>query len=122
MIQDRGLVYYRSARRNSSFWCVISRLLTVVAYSVGVALDAQEISDALKLRLPPDGDPRSATDRPRTLSEVRNVVEFLVKMDELVWRRSEYGANRGVFDSKNILAVEDHIRLWERIARGHSPE
>lgn len=86
------------------------------------SLDAQEISEALKLKLPPDEDPRSATDRPRTLSEVRNVVEFLVKMDELVWRRSEYGANRGVFDSRNISAVEDRIRLWERVARSRCSE
>lgn len=78
----------------------------------------QEISDALRLELSPDSDPRSATDRPRTLGEIKNVVEFLVKMDELVWRRSEYGADRGVFDSENILAVEERIRLWERVARG----
>ena len=39
-------------------------------------------------------------------------------MDELVWRRSEYGADRGVFDPENILAVEERVRLWERIARG----
>jgi len=77
-----------------------------------------EISDALKLKLPLDEDPRSATDQPRTLGEIKNVVEFLVKMDELVWRRSEHGANRGVFDSKNISAVEERIRLWEGIARG----
>lgn len=76
----------------------------------------------MKLKLPLDGNQGSVPDRPRTLGEVKNVVEFLEKMDELVWRRSEYGANRGVFDSKNILAVEDRIRLWEKIARGRSPE
>ena len=74
------------------------------------------------MKLPLDDGPGSASDRPRTLSEVKNVVEFLVGMDELVWRRSEYGADRGVFDSKNISAVEEHIRLWERVARGPSSE
>ena len=75
------------------------------------------------LKLPPDnGGERPAADRPRTLGEIKNVVEFLVRMDELVWRRSEYGANRGVFDPENALAVEDRIRLWERIARGYCSE
>lgn len=53
---------------------------------------------------------------------MKKVVDFLVKMDELVWRRSEYGANRGVFDSENISAVEDRIKLWEKVARGISIE
>lgn len=79
-----------------------------------------EISEALRLKVPPDSDPRSATDGPRTLNDVKNVVEFLVRIDELVWRRSEYGSDHGVFDSKNILAVEERVRLWERIARGSS--
>lgn len=45
-------------------------------------------------------------------------MEFLVKMDELVWRRSEHGADHGVFDQRNVSAVEERVRLWERIARG----
>ncbi|KAF9651364.1 hypothetical protein BDM02DRAFT_861292 [Thelephora ganbajun] len=81
-----------------------------------------EISGALKLKLPLDNDPGPVADRPRTLDEVKNVVEFLMKMDELVWRRSEYGADHGVFDSKNTSAVEERVRLWERIARGHCAE
>ena len=88
-----------------------------------VAFDPQEISGALGLKLPPDNDGAGhAADRPRTLGEIKNVVEFLVRMDELVWRRSEYGANRGVFDPENASAVEDRIRLWEKIARGHCSE
>lgn len=80
----------------------------------------QEISDALKLKLPLDGgDSRSAVDRPRTLVEVKSVAEFLARMDELVWRRSEHGANRRVFDPENISAVEERVRLWEKIARGY---
>ena len=77
----------------------------------------QEISDALKLKLPPDDVPGSAPDQLRTLGEVKNVVEFLVEMDELVWRRAKHGADNGVFDSKNISALGEHIKLWERIAR-----
>ena len=83
-------------------------------------LNIQEISDALRLKVPPDSDPRSATDGPRTLNDVKNVVEFLARIDELAWRRSEYGSDHGVFDSKNISAVEERVRLWERIARGPS--
>ena len=84
---------------------------------------AKEISNALKLKLPLDnGGSGSAPDQPRSLGEVKNVVDFLVRMDELVWRRSEYGANRGVFDPENVSAVEERVRLWERIARGHSSE
>jgi hypothetical protein len=85
--------------------------------------DIQEISNALGLKLPLDNDgARPAADRPRTLGEIKNVVEFLVRMDELVWRRSEYGGNRGVFDLENVLAVEDRIRLWERIGRDRYSE
>ena len=76
----------------------------------------------MRLKLPLDDGPGSASDRPRTLGEVKNLVEFLVEMDELVWRRSEYGADRGVFDSKNISAVGEHIKLWDRVARGQSSE
>lgn len=76
----------------------------------------------MKLKLPLDDDPGSAPGRPRTLGEVKNIVEFLVEMDELVWRRSEHGADRGVFDSKNISAVGERIRLWEKIARGHGSD
>jgi hypothetical protein len=74
----------------------------------------------LRLKLPLGDDQSPAPDRLGSLSEVQNVVEFVVKMDELVWRRSEHGANRGVFDAKNIRAVEERIRLWERIARSYS--
>jgi len=89
-----------------------------------VAFNIQEISDVLGLKFPPDNgeDTRPAVDRPRTLGEIKNAVEFLVRMDELVWRRSEYGANQGVLEPENLLAVEDRIRLWERIARGHCPK
>ena len=84
----------------------------------------QEISDGLRLKLPPPNkESRSATDRPRTLkNEIKNVVGFLVRMDELVWRRSEYGANREVFDPENISAVEERVRLWERVARDYCSE
>lgn len=81
-------------------------------------LCAQELSDALRLQLPLGGDPRSATDQPRTLRDIKNIVEFVEKMDELVWRRSKHGADQGVFDPRNISAVEERVRLWERIARG----
>lgn len=80
-------------------------------------LGIQEIFGALRMRVPLENDPRSATDRPRTLSDIKNAVELLVRLDELVWRRSEHGADHGIFDARNILAVEEHIRLWERIAR-----
>lgn len=76
-------------------------------------LYAQEVSDVLGF------DPRSTTsDLPRTLSELKNVMEFLVRMDELVWRRSVHGADHGVLDRRNISAMEERVRLWERIARG----
>jgi len=89
-----------------------------------VASDMQEISDALGLEFPPNNDEatRPAVDRPRTLGEIKNAVEFLVRMDELAWRRSEYGANQGVFEPGNVSAVEDRIRLWERIARDNCPK
>ena len=90
-----------------------------------VAFDIQEISNVLGLKLPlplNNEGARPAADRPRTLGEIKNAVEFLVRMDELVWRRSEYGANRGVFDPENALAVEDRVRLWEKIARGRCSE
>lgn len=81
-----------------------------------------EISEKLNLKLPrktdPQSTPRSATDRPRTLSDIRKAIEFLERIDELVWRRSEYDADLGVFDSKNIAAVEERVKLWERLARG----
>ena len=100
----------------------VSRLPTVNSHRLKTVFDIQEISDALKLKLPLENDSGSSHDQPRTLGEVKKVVDFLVTMDELVWRRSEYGANRGVFDSKNISAVEERIRLWEKIARGDSSE
>ena len=79
----------------------------------------QEVSDVLGLKYPFDNDPRSAkADGPRTLSDVKNIMEFLARVDELVWRRSEHGADHGVCDPRNISAMEERVRLWERIARG----
>lgn len=72
--------------------------------------------------MPDSDDSPSSSSIDRALNQVGNVADFLVRMDELVWRRSEHGAEHGVFDVENISAVEERVRLWEGIARGPRTE
>ena len=117
-IEDQGGWVDLLSEREAKQHLLVSCFTSIDARCQG-PLGVQEISVALKLKLPLGGDgSRSGTDRPRTLSEVENVMEFLVRMDELVWRRSEHGSDHGVFDSRNISALEERIRLWEKVARG----
>lgn len=59
--------------------------------------------------------------RPSTIPEVRRALDFVIQMDELVRRRSQYGAPASVFDADNIDSLVDHIKLWERVSRSYTP-
>jgi hypothetical protein len=122
-----GWISCRNRRRNNSSWWV-THTHPIAVTPNGVYSNtllpppiacAQELSDALGMKYPFDNKPRSATDDgPRTLGDVKKIMEFLSRMDELVWRRSEHGADHGVCDPRNLSGMEERMRLWERIARG----
>jgi len=122
LIKDPGRWVDLLSEQEAKQLLLVRYLAAIVDPLSKAILDLEEISDGLRQKLPPDNDPRSATDRPRALNEIKNVVEFLVRMDELVWHRSEHGADREVFDPENISAVEERVRLWENFARSYCSE
>jgi hypothetical protein len=54
-------------------------------------------------------------DRP----EWERAKQFLIRADELVWRRSRYpnGPTAPVFSQSNIDALIERLTLWENIVR-----
>ncbi len=50
-------------------------------------------------------------------------IRFLIRADELVWRRSRYpnGPSAPVFSQDNIDAVTQRLTLWESIIRAPGP-
>jgi len=60
--------------------------------------------------------------RPANIAEVQRALNFVLRTDELVWRRSMYGSVRGgpsaaVFDAQNMGSLSDRLALWERVVR-----
>ena len=56
-------------------------------------------------------------------SDMERAIRFLVRTDELVWRRSRYpnGPPAPVFSQSNIDALTERLFLWENIVRAPSP-
>ncbi|KAI0298117.1 hypothetical protein B0F90DRAFT_828740 [Multifurca ochricompacta] len=52
-------------------------------------------------------------------SEAERAIQFLIRTDELVWRRSQYpnGPPAPVFSQSNIDAITQRLILWESIVR-----
>jgi hypothetical protein len=82
-----------------------------------------------RLSLPPsclldetNSESAIASHRPANIAEVQRALNFVLRTDELVWRRSVYGSVRGgpsaaVFDAQNIDSLNDRLALWESIVR-----
>lgn len=61
--------------------------------------------------------------QPNSIADVQRALEFVVKTDELIWRRSVYSSASGgptaaVFDDDNLMALIERLTLWERVIRG----
>jgi len=57
------------------------------------------------------------------ISDTERAIQFLIRADELVWRRSRYpnGPSAPVFSQDNIDAVSQRLTLWESIVRAPGP-
>ncbi|KAH9960192.1 hypothetical protein BC827DRAFT_1268414 [Russula dissimulans] len=57
------------------------------------------------------------------LSDVERAMQFLIRTDELVWRRSRYpnGPRAPVFSQRNVDALTERLTLWENIVRAPAP-
>ncbi|KAH7905322.1 hypothetical protein BJ138DRAFT_1118580 [Hygrophoropsis aurantiaca] len=56
---------------------------------------------------------------PRSLEDIQRAINFLVAMDETVWRRGiEPNDNPYLFSEENVTALEKRIVLWEKTVRG----
>lgn len=55
----------------------------------------------------------------RDRSDVERAIQFVVRTDELVWRRSRYpnGCPAPVFSQSNLDALTERLTLWESIIR-----
>ncbi|KAN0139627.1 hypothetical protein V8E53_002289 [Lactarius tabidus] len=60
---------------------------------------------------------------PMDRSDTERAIQFLIRADELVWRRSRYpnGPSAPVFSQDNIDAVTQRLSLWESIIRAPGP-
>lgn len=56
-------------------------------------------------------------------SDTERAIQFLIRADELVWRRSRYpnGPSAPVFSQGNVDAVTRRLALWESIIRTPGP-
>ncbi|KAI0299532.1 hypothetical protein BC826DRAFT_995082 [Russula brevipes] len=56
-------------------------------------------------------------------SDMERAIQFLIRTDELVWRRSRYpnGPPGPVFSQRNIDAITERLALWENIVRSPGP-
>ena len=56
-------------------------------------------------------------------TDTERAIQFLIRADELVWRRSRYpnGPTAPVFSQNNIDAVMERLSLWESIIRAPGP-
>lgn len=56
-------------------------------------------------------------------TDTERAIQFLIRADELVWRRSRYpnGPSAPVFSQNNIDAVMERLSLWESIIRAPGP-
>lgn len=61
--------------------------------------------------------------QPMDSSDTERAIQFLIRADELVWRRSRYpnGPSAPVFSQDNIDAVTQRLSLWESIIRAPGP-
>jgi hypothetical protein len=52
-------------------------------------------------------------------SDVERAIQFVVRADELIWRRSRYpnGPPAPVFSQSNLDALAARLALWESIIR-----
>lgn len=55
--------------------------------------------------------------------DTERAIQFLIRVDELVWRRSRYpnGPSAPVFSQDNVDAVTQRLMLWEGIIRAPGP-
>ncbi|KAH9030371.1 hypothetical protein EDB85DRAFT_2246500 [Lactarius pseudohatsudake] len=55
--------------------------------------------------------------------DTEHAIQFLIRVDELVWRRSRYpnGPSAPVFSQDNVDAVTQRLMLWESIIRAPGP-
>jgi hypothetical protein len=65
----------------------------------------------------------TAGQQPVNIAGIRHALNFVLRTDELIWRRSVYGSVRGgpttaVFDEQNLTALSERLSLWERVVRG----
>ncbi|KAI0049450.1 hypothetical protein FA95DRAFT_880618 [Auriscalpium vulgare] len=65
----------------------------------------------------------ASINRIQAFSDVERAVGFLMTMDELVWRRSEYPSNApsAMFSERNVRDLVERTALWESIVRGPVP-
>jgi len=56
-------------------------------------------------------------------SDMERAIQFLVRTDELVWRRSRYpnSPTAPVFSQSNVDALAERLTLWENIIRAPLP-
>ena len=65
---------------------------------------------------------RDRTTSPTNLNDILHTMEFVQMVDSLVWRKSEKSqadanGKTNVFREENLKALEDRIKLWERVVR-----
>ncbi|KAH9033593.1 hypothetical protein EDB85DRAFT_1098330 [Lactarius pseudohatsudake] len=55
--------------------------------------------------------------------DTEHAIQFLIRVDELVWRRSRYpnGPSAPVFSQDNVDAITQRLMLWESIIRAPGP-
>lgn len=57
---------------------------------------------------------------PASIEEVRDALQLVRDVDELVWRRQRFPgavAPLDVFHENNIIDLRDRVELWERAVR-----
>jgi hypothetical protein len=61
--------------------------------------------------------------RPNNLNDIVRAMDFVRRLDLLVWKRSgrtsrgEGTPEANLFSEENVKALEDRIQLWERAVR-----
>jgi len=117
----------------------LSKAYEEIAELRGRVLELEtDASELLNSHLPQEsglGDTRGCVSKPvvSTLtsalapimnsSDTERAIQFLIRADELVWRRSRYpnGPSPPVFSQDNIDAVMERLSLWESMIRAPGP-
>ncbi|KDQ62092.1 hypothetical protein JAAARDRAFT_54113 [Jaapia argillacea MUCL 33604] len=65
---------------------------------------------------------KEASQGPSDVSDVQRALDFVTRVDEIIWKRAKYpfvqGANTGeIFSEENLEALIDRITLWDKVVR-----